>query len=767
MKWAEAARLHRAFAEKYPDSPLARVALEQRLPAIAAKKAFPHDCDDVDRTVVVGVRPRDRKRKATPIYKETAYNAHLDIVPLNGWRIRKSEIIIWWNSRGVGRLWYGPNPATPDLHRYHLCDAYSSQEYVMIEGELYKPVEGPGKTANKPNPPFRVTVPSVDVDWEGFVRPHDEDDEERRFIIVPLNRNGNDDKRWIELNSPYDDDERELRPSFPYGRPVNPVITLNWEAANCLGLLRDGTAPVSTGWLLNAKTIPDSGWPLRFLVDSRQTAGSFIIFVEGQEDDVREKALDTIHGRIVNVDIDVDADYDGDIDDNDESLEETRGGFVGVDGADLTPIKLSFGPLHAQLPGKLKLSATKGGNHIRLWRDAQRSEQVILPMAWQNPSQIPATLYVEGVTPSANVRDVELTLEYDENPNGQNNPRFKCADKIALTVVKINLMAYRPTTELQEYGHLFLRHAVPDELEESPGVGIRINGDAESSQQENDLIEVQLEVRPAISTHLNTYLKRDNSSIRVWNSPSKTTCLVDTNMKTYIDMNSQTMSVWVENPSGGEADLDFYANLGKQIIGHDKIHFYPFSSVVVFFEGEFGTPSDPPNSGISTIALAAYTNGYDVHVFDEPDMFDMNNSEKLAFEEIKSAVNKRRVDMVALIGYSHGGGSVYNVSKRLNDDSINYDLGFTAYIDAISQPLFNTQAETRRPCNSTYHVNYFQVVQIGDSPYLLSGASCTPPGAGYEENVDTPTPTKSHVTIDDSVKVHKGILTRLYSRVRR
>ena len=159
------------------------------------------------------------------------------------------------------------------------------------------------------------------------------------------------------------------------------------------------------------------------------------------------KVLDTIHGRIVNVDIDVDSDYDGDIDEADESLEETQGGFVGVGAENLTPIRLSFGPLLAQLPGKLTLSATKGGDKIRIWQDAQRTTEVPLPKVWRNGAQIPPTLYVEGVAPSANVRDVELTLEYDEVPKGTPQDKqylFKCSDKIALTVVKVEMEIYKP-----------------------------------------------------------------------------------------------------------------------------------------------------------------------------------------------------------------------------------------------------------------------------------------------------------------------------------
>jgi hypothetical protein len=47
----------------------------------------------------------------------------------------------------------------------------------------------------------------------------------------------------------------------------------------------------------------------------------------------------------------------------------------------------------------------------------------------------PGTLYVEGIAPSATARDVELRLEYDENPEGQSNSLFKCEDRVKLTVL--------------------------------------------------------------------------------------------------------------------------------------------------------------------------------------------------------------------------------------------------------------------------------------------------------------------------------------------
>jgi len=87
----------------------------------------------------------------------------------------------------------------------------------------------------------------------------------------------------------------------------------------------------------------------------------------------------------------------------------------------------------------LTLSATAGGSRIRVWQDAGRAAEVPLPKVWIAGAAIPGTLHVEGIAPSAALRDVELRLEYDENPQGQNNALFKCADVVRLTVIKVDL----------------------------------------------------------------------------------------------------------------------------------------------------------------------------------------------------------------------------------------------------------------------------------------------------------------------------------------
>ncbi|MGI6494607.1 MAG: hypothetical protein ACOX5G_00675 [Kiritimatiellia bacterium] len=298
----------------------------------------------------------------------------------------------------------------------------------MVRGTFAEP-SGRGGGAGGGLPPFRVTVPSVDVDWAGFAGPADENGEEARFVVVPLNTNKADDIRGIKLHDPFDEDQRNGRPRFPHGKPVHPDITLHWEAGNPLALL-GGTTVYTNKIEIDAREVD---WPLDYAVIPRHSAIPFAIAAEGQAAE-GGKAVDIVHGRIVDVDLDVDANHDGAITGADEPLEMDPGGLACVCTNHLTPIKLTLQP--AGLTGRLTLSATMGGQRIKVWRNANRTGQIDLS---QRGNVAPGTLYVEGVTNSAALRDVELRLEYDENPQGQNNPLFKCADVVRLTVIKVDL----------------------------------------------------------------------------------------------------------------------------------------------------------------------------------------------------------------------------------------------------------------------------------------------------------------------------------------
>ena len=476
------------------------------------------------------------------------------------------------------------------------------------------------------------------------------------------------------------------------------------------------TANVSDAFKANVAVNPAPGWNL-----ISPNPASFEMTVGGSKGyEVRSQSNeeDKAGGNIILFKVDVEIDGVG------EDKEETEGAFVGyadcANGFDpacvaaMKPVRIRCMP--AKRPDGERIVLTFPPGHLlekigTTYQAAQSSYKA---------NEIGGkSFWLHGHAPSAALRDYEIKAEHSVN---------HCKDEAKYTVIRVGMSAYRPTTEGPAYGNPFAKHEVPDDLEESPGAGIRVNKDDDNNNStadrddttvnnENDLIEVVLNaVPPAPSSGFKYILKRSAGNIDVCS---------------------------------------------------DKVHFYPFSSVVVLFEGEFGVPSDPPGGGISTLALAAYTNGYDVHVYDEPDLFETPNTEDAAFAEIDSAVENRGVTAVAIIGYSHGGGSTYNVSVRLDADATAFNLAFTAYIDAISQPLANMTAENRRPVGSAFHVNYYQVAQGNDFPLYLDGTPSVPAGAGFEDNVDDPTITESHTTIDDAPVVQDGIRTRLFQQVNR
>jgi len=354
------------------------------------------------------------------------------------------------------------------------------------------------------------------------------------------------------------------------------------------------------------------------------------------------------------------------------------------------------------------------------------------------------TFYVQGL--EAGEHDIDVVYVLDNTDLWTND--------LSVTFVKTDMTAYRPQTEYAGYGEPFQRHEIPDDLEEDPGAGIRVNGDTETGASENDLIEVELKIESyPVPSGLTYVLKRNNTNIKVWDSRSMGNAILDSETEATVTFSSYTKTVWVENPAGGTADLEFIARVGSVDVDSDKIHFYPFTSIVVLFEGEGGNPADPPvpglkGMGISVIALNLYTNGYDVHNYVDSPTVD-------AYNEILNAVSNRCVEQIALIGYSHGGGTVYDISEELSNSSLNYTLRCTAYIDAIKQPFTSFFSEDRRPENSLFHVNYFQ------GGIIPHGVLTSPSNSCYQVNLDSNGNNESHLTIDDNLGVQVGIINKL------
>ncbi|MGD9873180.1 MAG: hypothetical protein AB7T27_02810 [Kiritimatiellia bacterium] len=135
---------------------------------------------------------------------------------------------------------------------------------------------------------------------------------------------------------------------------------------------------------------------------------------------------------VVKTDLDVDSDYDGDIDEADDDLEIDPGGLVAVNldddngnnipdkdetnvvsgENDLEPVSLLLTPQGLAV-GKLRLEAVSGSANVKVWLDAAKGTEIILPKEWSLVTDtIPQTLYIEGNDASTVERDVEFKLGY-------------------------------------------------------------------------------------------------------------------------------------------------------------------------------------------------------------------------------------------------------------------------------------------------------------------------------------------------------------------
>ncbi len=344
----------------------------------------------------------------------------------------------------------------------------------------------------------------------------------------------------------------------------------------------------------------------------------------------------------------------------------------------------------------------------------------------------------------------------------------------------VSLTAHRPMSE--SYGNPLVRRAIPDHLEENPGAGIRINGDDDdgdltadrddgSIAGENDLIEVELGVNQVPPPPGVEYvLRRSNANIKVWSDATKGSAILDATDEVVLNLGGLIGSLWVESTDGGLASLEFEAReiSGGLVLSSDLIEFYPFTSLVIGLHGEFQFPTDPvygPNEGISYVTIDLHEEGYDAHMYEENDV--ASDGSGAVYDEIVNAVVNRGVTAVAMFGFSHGGGSIYDLSERLaaNAGSIGpFEIPFTGYIDSIENDSdADLDPEIRLPIGSAYHVNYYQSNWF----WWIWGDSV--PGSDVDVHV---TNTGwggglSHISITTHSNIQNGIHDPLVLRVER
>jgi len=323
----------------------------------------------------------------------------------------------------------------------------------------------------------------------------------------------------------------------------------------------------------------------------------------------------------------------------------------------------------------------------------------------------------------------------------------------------------------------FARTKVPEAWEEHPelGPGIRVNGALESDPAgEDDLIEL-LVARPFEGTDL--VLARSGPALVLWTTrtrvPGSAVPFTGDVTAPLAFGGARTLTLWVEWSGAvppGPAALELRAPEWDAAL--DRLRFHAFTSLVVALGGEGQVPGLPldPNHGTFVVATDLYARGYDVLMRDEDEVSPTGTGP--VYTEVVNAIQNRAVGTLAIYGYSHGGGSTYDLCERL--DTFRGSIGtfaieFTSYADGVQNDSdTDLDQELRKPPTSAYHANHYQVGSFAD--FFLDGGpvpSSFPSPSGL--NVETVFwgVGATHFLVDDYLQVFDHIATNLEARVAR
>ena len=410
------------------------------------------------------------------------------------------------------------------------------------------------------------------------------------------------------------------------------------------------------------------------------------------------------------VDIDVDSNNDGIINDFDDPIEMETHGMIITPGA-------SF-QLKTHLATSLYLSSEFYGTRILIENSELLSDS---NLSINTDNDFTITLQDFISEPIVLTYEVFSKLTYE----------VIACDQVLINMLEIGLQPYTPETEHVD------PLPIPKEKWSVNGVGIRRNSDFDyggacttpdynilgSIPKENDLIKTQVLFN--VIDGIEYVLRVDNENLKFWKSSTKNGNYHFVNGECILTASGY---IWAEYAS--EDDSDYTLTLiardvaTKHIVYSEEMIYRPFNSVTCAFVGELQTAGLMDNNhGVNLTVRELLLDGYDVHVWDDGhDWWSWDEADEWgrgpAYDVIVNAVNNHKQSKISLFGYSHGGGTVYNVSWRIsnnyNDSKGNnltgeYSLVYTSYIDAVANARFSDlYSERRRPEDSLYHTNQYQ-----------------------------------------------------------
>lgn len=333
------------------------------------------------------------------------------------------------------------------------------------------------------------------------------------------------------------------------------------------------------------------------------------------------------------------------------------------------------------------------------------------------------------------------------------------------------LTAYRPRHGSGYFPFTRTPVAEVDEESLTLGPGIRINAPGDDDLAgEDDLIEVVVQ---STSPGLDLALRRTDEAIRVWTTPTKlpgTEIAFVGDRTAALPVTVGALTVWVEWATARHGDAALHLEPLAANYSLDTLVFHTFRSIVMALGGEGQVPTVPvdPNSGTFVVGIALYVRGFDVHMHDEDEV--TANGSGPCFDKVVDAVSNRMVNEVAIFGYSHGGGSTYDLAEKLDIERAGigvFDITVSSYVDAVGNNSdFDISQELRRPPSTGWHANHYQVGSFSD--FFLDGGpvpNSNPPTTGLNVETTAWGAGSDHFQVDDFTQVRSYIEDNFVSRL--
>lgn len=398
-------------------------------------------------------------------------------------------------------------------------------------------------------------------------------------------------------------------------------------------------------------------------------------------------------------------------------------------------------------------------------------------------TNIVGTSFSDNTAVANNVYEYQVLARNGGGNSQPSQPASLTAGQSNLTVFRAQQFHDPENLTLAPIYTPFTKSPVADQDEEltTRGPGIRINFDDDDQnglpdvadigfplEQENDLIEVRVDRLPGqgdlalqVGTDLRVFYTYDKE-VRI--------PLIGGGRTEPLSFTGDSASIFVEWITEGHGTDPLQLVNASSSTLLDTIRFHTFHSAIVVLGGRAQIPADPPldpdNHGIFRAAIDLYRNeGYDVRMYNENDV-DLSGT-GVTYDELRNSINNQGYTEVALLGYSYGAGSVYDLSLKLKDESTPpfgeiiqpFTITMTSYIDAIESNT--TLSENRRPELSDYHLNQFQ-----QNDRFLIGVATTDSQL-LDDDIDVSAFGLNHFTIDDSSDVLDLLKLRVRQKVTR